>query len=328
MKEKLINLKNAVVNFYKANKKIVLIALAVILVLIIALIIGTGKEEYGNTYGNLRNKGIVAAKGNQIYYVAFDEGNVDGIYKAKKNGKEKSEKVSSEYGYYLNIVGNYMYYISEENSQLIRAKLNGEDNQVIAENVSLEPIVVTNNWIYYFEGTNLYKIKTNGKNRTQLSNKAIENYQVVGNQIYYTYESNGKYVLAKMNLSGKNVVKIDEEAGREYDMENYEYKYELCKMKKNGKNKEKVCDIEGGLDTYTINFTNDALYYAKAVKDEKMAIYSIKLNGKDETKIVEVSTYSNAINIVDKFMYYLNENEEGNVQVYRIRTNGQDNKAM
>ena len=145
-----------------------------------------------------------------------------------------------------------------------------------------------------------------------------------------------------MNLSGKNVVKIDEEAGREffvngnkiyfinekYDMENYEYKYELCKMKKNGKNKEKVCDIEGGLDTYTINFTNDVLYYAKAVKDEKMAIYSIKLNGKNETKIVEVSTYSNAINIVDKFMYYLNENEEGNVQVYRIRTNGQDNKAM
>ena len=61
--------------------------------------------------------------------------------------------------------------------------------------------------------------------------------------------------------------------------------------------------------------------------DEK-ANYSIKLNGKNETKIVEVSTYSNAINIVDKFMYYLNENEEGNVQVYRIRTNGQDNKAM
>ena len=51
--------------------------LIVISALIIALIIGTGKEEYGNTYGNLRNKGIVAAKGNQIYYVAFDEGNVD-----------------------------------------------------------------------------------------------------------------------------------------------------------------------------------------------------------------------------------------------------------
>ena len=111
-------------------------------------------------------------------------------------------------------------------------------------------------------------------------------------------------------------------------MENYEYKYELYKMKTNGKKIEKICDIAGGLDTYTVNFTEDAIYYAKAVKDEKMANYSIKLNGKDETKITEVNTYSNAINIVDKFMYYLNENEEGNVQVYRIRTNGQDNKAM
>lgn len=343
MKEKLINFKDAIVNFFNTNKKIALIILAVILVLIIMLIIiGNGKEEYGNTYGNLRNKGLVASKGSQIYYVAFDEGNVDGIYKAKKNGKGKAEKISSEYGYYLNISGNYIYYVSEENSQLIKEKLNGEKNQVIAENVSSEPIVVVDNWIYYFEGTNLYKIKTNGKNRTQLSNKAIENYQVVGKEIYYSYESNGKYVIAKMNLSGRDITKIDEEAGREffvkgnkiyfinekYDMENYEYKYELCKMKKNGKNKEKVCDIEGGLDTYTINFTNDALYYAKAVKDEKMAIYSIKLNGKNETKIVEVSTYSNAINIVDKFMYYINENEDGYVQNYRIKTNGENNQAM
>lgn len=343
MKEKLINFKNTIVNFFNTNKKISLIVLTVILVFVVMLIvICNGKEECGNTYGNLRNKGLVASKGSQIYYLAFDEGNVDGIYKTKKNGKGKKEKISSEYGYYLNISGNYIYYVSEENSQLVKSKLNGENNQVIAENVSSEPIVVVNNWIYYFEGTNLYKIKTNGKNRTQLSNKAIENYQVVGKEIYYSYENNGKYVIAKMNLSGKNITKIDEEAGREffvkgnkiyfinekYDMENYEYKYELCKMKTNGKKKEKICDIEGGVDTYTINFTNDALYYAKAVKNEKMAIYSIKLNGKNETKITEVNTYSNAINIIDKFMYYINENEEGYVQNYRIKTNGESNQEM
>ena len=149
-----------------------------------------------------------------------------------------------------------MYYISEENSQLIRAKLNGEDNQVIAENVSLEPIVVTNNWIYYFEGTNLYKVKTNGKN------------------------------------------------------------------------KEKICDIEGSVDTYTVNFTENAIYYAKAAKNDKMAIYSIKLNGKDETKITEVNTYSNLVNIIDKYMYYINQNEEGNVQTYRINVNGENNQAI
>ena len=341
MKEKLIGLKNMVINFYKENKKISLIVLAAILVIIMILIIGTGKEEYGNTSGNLRNQGIVARKGNKIYYLAFDEGTVDGIYQIKKNGKNK-EKVSSEYGYYLNVSGNYIYYVSEEKGQLVRAKLNGENNQVIAENVSTAPITVIDNLIYYFEGTNLYKIKTNGKNRTQLSNKAIENYQVVGKEIYYSYENNGKYVIAKMNLAGKNVTKIDEEAGREffvtgnkiyfinekYDMENYEYKYELYKMKTNAKKKEKVCDIAGGVDTHTINFTENTLYYAKTVKDENMAIYSIKLNGKNETKITEVNTYSNAINIVEKYMYYLDENEDGNIQVYKIKINGQDKQAM
>ena len=59
-----------------------------------------------------------------------------------------------------------------------------------------------------------------------------------------------------------------------------------------------------------------------------MAIYSIKLNGKNETKITEVNTYSNAINIIDKFMYYINENEEGYVQNYRIKTNGESNQEM
>ena len=341
MKEKIINFKNIIVNFCKGNKRNILIALAVILVLVIVLIIGTGKPKYGNTYGNLRNKGIVAEKGNQIYYIAFDEGNADGVYKIKKNGKGK-EKVSSEYGYYLNISGSYMYYISLEKEQLIKAKLNGSKSEVIAENVGSAPITVVDNWIYYFEGTNLFKIKTNGKKRTQLSNKAIENYQIVGNKIYYSYENDGKQVIAKMDLNGKNVVKIDEEAGKEffvkgnkiyyinenYDMENYEYKYELCKVKTNGKNKEKICDIEGSVDTYTVNFTENAIYYAKAAKNDKMAIYSIKLNGKDETKITEVNTYSNLVNIIDKYMYYINQNEEGNVQTYRINLNGENNQAI
>ena len=63
MKEKLINLKNTVVNFYKANKKIVLIALAVILVLIIALIIGglTGLErEKSHQFAGFRTHILVA----------------------------------------------------------------------------------------------------------------------------------------------------------------------------------------------------------------------------------------------------------------------------
>lgn len=341
MKEKIFNLKYTIIKFYKENKRESIIALVFILfVLIIAFAISR-KQDYGNTIGNLKNQGIVASKGKKIYYLGFDEGTVDGIYKANKNGKNK-EKVSSEYGYYLNIKGNYIYYISEEKLQLVREKLNGEDNQVIAENISVAPITLAENWIYYFEGTNLFKVKTNGKNKTQLSNKTIENYQVVGKEIYYSYENNEKYVIAKMDVNGKNIIKIDEEAGREffvkgnkiyfisekYDVENYEYKYELCKMKTNGKNKEKVCNIEGGLDTYTVNFTEDALYYAKAVKDEKMAVYSIKLNGKDETKITEVNTYSNAINIIDKYMYYIDEDEQGNIQLYRIKVNGQDKQVM
>lgn len=95
MKEKFINLKNKIVSgfidlknkiipFIMANKKIA-IAILVVLVIIIAVIIAMcGKKEIGNTSGNLNNLGFSVDKGGWVYYLGYDEGISDGIYKVKR----------------------------------------------------------------------------------------------------------------------------------------------------------------------------------------------------------------------------------------------------
>lgn len=95
MKEKFINLKNKIVSsfidlknkmipFIIVNKKIA-IAILVVLVIIIAVIIAMcGKKEIGNTSGNLSNLGFSVDKGGWVYYLGYDEGISDGIYKVKR----------------------------------------------------------------------------------------------------------------------------------------------------------------------------------------------------------------------------------------------------
>lgn len=95
MKEKFINLKNKIVSsfidlknktipFMMVNKKIA-IAILVVLVIIIAVIIAMcGKKEIGNTSGNLNNLGFSVDKGGWVYYLGYDKGISDGIYKVKR----------------------------------------------------------------------------------------------------------------------------------------------------------------------------------------------------------------------------------------------------
>lgn len=95
MKEKIINLKNKIVSFFinlknkivpfiLSNKKIAIIVLIALVVLIIAITIFCNKTKIGNTNGNLNNLGFSVKNGSWVYYLGFDEGKSDGIYKVSR----------------------------------------------------------------------------------------------------------------------------------------------------------------------------------------------------------------------------------------------------
>lgn len=265
-----------------------------------------------------------------------------GIYKIKNKAKEASQKISDEYGLYLNVSENYIYYLDEQTQSIIKVKANGKEKQVVIEKVDLRPFVVEKNWIYYFEASSFYRIKTNGKDKTKISDKDITYYQLSDNWIYYSYSYDGKQIIARVNKNGKNDKILDEDTSKHfflskskiyyilenYNYEKYAYEYELYSINTNGKNKEKITNISGEINTDTFNANKGELYYAKEDENAKLSIYKINLKGKKEEKIVELNAYSTSINVYDSYIYYMDIDDLQNTRIYRIKTNGTEKEQL
>ena len=322
----------------------IIIAVALIIIIIVlGIIITFGKTELGNTSGNLNNSGFSVEKGSWVYYLGFKDSNTDGIYKVKSNS-DKKEKVSSDYGLYLNKSGNFLYYLDRTSGDynISKMKTNGQDKETIIEDVDTGKISVIDNWIYYFKESKFYRAKTNGEDKQILSKKAIDNYEVIDNWIYYSYINDGKYIIAKMKNNGEDVTKIDDDSSKvffinnnyiyyiyeSYDENEFKYNYHLYNIKTNGKDKNKISDIDGNVQLDNINFDKDKIYYAKTDDSGNLSIYSIKLNGKDETKIVDVQGYSTMINVNNGWIYYTDQDDNGDSQMFRIKTNGKDKQSL
>lgn len=344
VKDFFIKMKNLIKKFVLENKKLSIIIGTVLLVIIFgALLIAFNKTEIGNTSGNLNNSGFSVQKDGYIYYLGLKDNNTDGIYRMKLNNSKK-EKITSDYGLYLNNSGKFLYYLdaTEGKYNIVKVKTNGEDKEIIVKDVDTAKITVIDNWIYYFKESNFYKVKVNGEEKQILSKKSIENYEICDNWIYYSYINDGKNVIAKMRTNGEDITKIDSDASNvffvknnkiyyvyeSYNEENLEYNYDLYVIKTNGDKKEKIANLGNNLQMENVNFDGDRIYYAKTNENDVLAIYSIKLNGKDEDKIVEIQAYSTIMNIHDKWIYYTDQDDNGQSQMFRVKINGEEKQGL
>ncbi len=354
MKEKIINLKNKVIDFLKnqksristfmiANKKLTISITAILSILIAIIIVMCNKSQIGNTSGNLNNLGFSVENGGWVYYLGLKDSNTDGIYKVKANS-DKKEKISSDYGLYLNKLGNFIYYLDRTSGKynIAKIKLNGEDKETILEDVDTEKITVVDNWIYYFKDGKFCKSNIKGKEKQILLTKSIGNYEINGKWIYYSYINNGKYVISKMKTNGEDVTKIDNDSAKlffvkgnniyyiyeKYNEDKLEYNYELYKVKTNGKDKEKISDINSEIQIDSINFNEDKIFYIRKDENDILSIYSVDLDGKNETKIIDIEGDYTKININDKWIYYTDQNENGDSEMFRIKINGKDKESL
>lgn len=290
--------------------------------------------RFGNTNSNLNNLGFATQNNEWVYYLGFNEGQADGIYKLKGN---KNEKIIDDYALYLNGTDKNIYYLdSEEN--IVKIKTNGENKETVIENVDLEKFITIGDWIYYFDEAKLCKIKTNGEEKQIILEKSIENYEIDGDLIYYSYKNNGKYVISKVKTNGESNIKISEDAGKlffikgnciYYISENYnENRNELWKIEKNGKNKEKILDLSKEMYMDSVNFNENEIYYLKKGEETNLAIYKINLKDGKETKVIDVNGYATYLNIIDNWIYYPDVNDEGNDEMFRIKTNGEGKESL
>ena len=101
------------------------------------------REIPGNTIGNIRNNGYATEQGNWIYYIAPVEKSTEyGIYKIKKNGKDKQKIFSTDEDIIsLNVYKDNLYFIGITNieddnldNKIYQMKLDGSDLKVINDN--------------------------------------------------------------------------------------------------------------------------------------------------------------------------------------------------
>ncbi len=315
--EKLLEIKDTVISFIRIHRSLSLKVLAGIIAFISILVISSAlkKEKIGNTAGNLiANHGISAEAGKWIYYIAFDDNEPSGIYKVKKNG-EKTEKIIEGYFEYINVLDKYIYCIEKDEDKnqynLVKIKKNGDKKETLAKNIDYAPITASENRIYYFKDDNFYSVKTNGSDRTKISDKDIKYYEICDNKIYYIYENDGNSYIAKMKLNGENNIKIGKLEDSEYVSLHVrkgkvyyvvcdeDDNYELYKMKKNGEKEEKIYNF--GEDIESINMQDDAVYYV--VKDGEYKIKTINYKAVNKVNIKNVSELE-SFGISGKWVFY------------------------
>ena len=158
-------------------------------------------------------------RNNQIYYVNMSAN--DEIFRENLDGTSFTQ-ITNTPSYVINIAGNWIYYTNDNDGRRIyRASIEGDlyqfysrdygeilgirDQKIekVTEDSSLGSFNVYEDWIYYSnqsDGYKLYKIKTDGTNRTKLNDRLSTYINIVDGWIYYISNA----TVYKMKLDGAN----------------------------------------------------------------------------------------------------------------------------
>jgi hypothetical protein len=289
--------------------------------------------ETGNTPANLSYGGIVAEKGEWIYYRNHSDNNW--LYKIKKDGMGKT-KIIHDAPYHINVIGDWIYYSNEYYyGNLYKIKTDGTGRTPVIEDTT-DSIIAKGDWIYYTSiGTDIggtdyqmRKIRTLDNNKESLlemnHNKTRMQYiNITKDSIYFVLASQNSW-LYKSDLEGKHLKIVNKDASYwVYIIEDWIYYvngsdgFKLYKMKLDGSSKMKINDDRTG----TINFKDGWIYYNNKNDDNK--IYKIRFDGSDKKKVSDMNYQE--ISIAGDWIYYPIDRYG---TVYRMRIDGTGNELV
>lgn len=170
-------------------------------------------------------------------------------------------------------------------------------------------------YIYYPQRKGLYRIKTDGTDKSKLCDKYIYNFIINDDYIYY--QDGGE--VYRLKIDGKNEEKIPNEGG-DYCFSIYNNELLYIKTKNdcselyryNLKTKEiKIIDLE---QTVNLIGLDDKYLYMINYKDDSEALYQLNLDTDEKIKISN-SELMNSYNFYGDKVIYLNEAYENNLIV-------------
>jgi len=162
-------------------------------------------------------------------FVTTDEGDYDiitdeensGIFKVRLDGSDKTQVMSGNKIYYVNVVGDWIYYSTNYTRDLYKVRTDGtEKTLILSDERSCDYINVVGDWIYYVgeEKTDEYrrcinKIRTDGTEKTLLTYGVYICLNAAGDWIYYDawYEEGETHPIYRMRLDGSEVTRLGDE---------------------------------------------------------------------------------------------------------------------
>ncbi|MDR1539684.1 MAG: DUF5050 domain-containing protein [Clostridiales bacterium] len=297
--------------------------------------------DRGNSVGNIVNEGLVALRDGWIYYTScYNNANANaynstvGLWKFRAGGSERKLIQSGEYRD-VNVIGGWIYCIKVERKVkyddidvyhlLCKTRCDGSDFEVLDSGAAAYNYInVVGEWVYYSchynkyskndVSSGLYKIKTDGRYKTKISDDFGHFTNVVDEWIYYS-KADDNFKLYRIRTDGYGRTKLSDDICGEINV-NADWIYYsngggIFKIRLNGAERVKIIDARCS----SINVADGWVYY----RGDGCKLYKVRVDGSFRTKLTE--HYIRRFNLAGDWVYYIIER---NPDLYKIRTNGTD----
>ncbi|NFB58150.1 DUF5050 domain-containing protein [Clostridium botulinum] len=266
----------------------------------------------GNSSSNILNGGFIIKDSEYIYYINKESGN-GRIYRNKINGAE-DKLLSSNAAEFLNIYGEYIYYVS--NGNIYRIRKDGSEEKLIKE-ASASYMTVCNDFIYYFDKskTGIYKVKIDSTSYSSVVSggkwRLDSQFVISGEWIYYTnYED--KSSIYKIKIDGTGKEKLNNIPCSQMSVIGSSIYYvsngNLYKISIDGSNNSLV--YSGNIAN--INVYSNNIYYID--NNDNETLYKMNLDGSYRVKLTKKSV--KYISILEGEVYYIPSDNEDKISKF------------
>lgn len=303
---------------------------------------------YGNTSGNLINGGLVAQQGNWLFYIDTnkDTGNTE-LCKMHLDGTNKTIVLNPCNANSINVIGDWVYCERQYGSQNYynKVRTDGTGFDIPIEPANIRNLYVVGDWIYYMNVDDglLYKMRTDGTEKSGICGDGIGDFCVVDDTIYYeNYNLDGNCIIKSVRTDGTNEKILVDEKGSASSItisEGWIY-YEkvegttleniavsLQAISTDGSNRKELLD--NTTDFVSYNVSGDWIYCI----DSNYSCFKIRTDGTEKTTIAtDIATFPNffaPLFVFGDWIYFYNLDAGSvNAALYKMRTDGTDKQKL
>ena len=185
-------------------------------------------------------------------------------------------------------------------------------------------------WIYYNNNT-LYKIKTDGTGKTEVSKDMPIFINVVGEWVYYIEASSDTNKMYKVKTDGTSRTKLSDDASM-YMVVAQDWIYymnasdegKLYKMRTDGTSKTRVANEIA----FDINTSGDWVYYVTIVDSGDSEVHKVKKDGTGLTMLCGATSIA-FLNVSGEYLYFETSDLEGeNGDIVKIKNDGTNKSTI